>query len=212
MVLDSSVPSDQFKLVQRFAREFAQRFDVDSGDARIGVTTYGSSPRTQFYLNRYRNGRDVQSAIDRLRPTGGTPNTASALRSARSYQFTRSYGDRPLANNIMVLVTSKKSRDQRSTQDEAQRLRDSGITVYTIGIDLPETDELEAIASPPGVDNSFNVRSPTEWNQVPNQLVDRVVLCEYPFHDLIFPLLFFSKSKISRYPSYSFICDNLVRK
>lgn len=175
MVLDTTMPRDQFDQVQRFARDFAERFDVDSGDARIGVLSYGSSPRTQFNLNRYKTRSSIVYGINRIRSTGGTPDTAAALRTARTSMFTAPSGDRPLANNVLLLVTSKRSRDQQDTQDEARRLRDAGANVYVIGLDLPDTDEIESIASPPGPDNSFNLRSPADWNRAPNNLVDRIV-------------------------------------
>lgn len=177
-IVDASMPQGQFNRARQFATSFAKRFDVDSGNTRIGALTYSSSARPEFYLNQFTKQNVVLAGIDGFQRTGGQSNTAAGLRLARTNFFSQKNGDRPLANNIAVLLTSKPSLDKWDTLDEAQRLRNEGVQLYPVGLGQRDTTELESIASQPGPDNTFNIRSPNDMQQTPGKLLDRIRQCE----------------------------------
>lgn len=174
LVLDSSMSQPQFDQAINFANDFVSKFDVSSGDARIGLLTYSSSPRVRFHLNRYWTQNVIAENLKNLVRVPGDTNTALALRTARSSMFTRNNGDRPYANNILILITAKDSINKQLTLNEAERARNDGIHVYTVGLTLPDTEELEGIASPPAIDNSINIGAMSELAEVPGILLYKI--------------------------------------
>ena len=65
--------------------------------------------------------------------------------------FAKGNGERPNVPNIALVITDGRSNvDVQSTPTEAQLLKDSGVTVYTIGVtNEPSISELTMIASRP---------------------------------------------------------------
>ena len=92
-----------------------------------------------------------------LRYTGGTTNTAAAIRTIRSQMFNQ--GDRSDSPNIAIILTDGKSDDPTDTQNEALEARKAGIHIVAIGvgesINLPE---LKGIATDPDDESVFVVK------------------------------------------------------
>jgi hypothetical protein len=77
----------------------------------------------------------------------------------RTQIFTSQNGDRDDVPNIAIILTDGVSNvNSRETIPEAERVRSEGIHIYAIGIGLSDTREVDAIATPPKEDNSFNVQ------------------------------------------------------
>ena len=64
-----------------------------------------------FHLGDYNTTQGVLNAFN-LRFSGGTTNTASALRLLRDEMFTPERGDRPDNINVAILLTDGKSDDR----------------------------------------------------------------------------------------------------
>ena len=64
----------------------------------------------------------------------------------------------PLYTGIVV-TDGVSNVNSRRTIPEADLARGDGIHVYTIGIGLTDTREVDAIANEPASENSFNVQS-----------------------------------------------------
>lgn len=52
IMMDSSVPTNQFDKIKGFAKRFIQEVNVDNGEWRVGTMTFDSRPRTFYNLNR----------------------------------------------------------------------------------------------------------------------------------------------------------------
>ena len=73
-----------------------------------------------------------------------------ALEFAMDNMFNASNGDRPNANNILVVLTDGKSTDVNDTAEQAQLIHStSSVKVFAIGIKNYDFVELMAIASDP---------------------------------------------------------------
>ena len=89
---------------------------------------------------------------------GGETNTGAALRITRQLVFNEQNGDRPNAANIAVLVTDGNENRGFDAQTEAANLRNSGVTIFTVGITPPvDVEQLRGIATDPDETHVFTV-------------------------------------------------------
>ncbi len=91
--------------------------------------------------------------------TGGTTNTAAAIRAARNEMFIRSKGDRDNAVNVLIMITDGKSNNMDDTLSEAVATRKAGIHIVTIGVGSSVGEfELNSLASDPDSRNMYRIR------------------------------------------------------
>lgn len=81
-------------------------------------------------FDEHYNKAEVLSAIDGIKYPGGGTKTGAALNKAKSELFEKSA--RAGVPNIAIVITDGKSKD--SIRAPAQQLRDSGCTVFSVGI------------------------------------------------------------------------------
>ncbi|WAR30003.1 MATN1-like protein [Mya arenaria] len=104
-------------------------FILDSSGS-IGATNY--QKMLQFV-------RDVTSKFD-----------VGPDKDAYTTIFNQNNGDRPGIPNIAIVVTDGRSTNRPNTLAEAQKLRNSGVQVFAVGVGGGvDTSELNAIASDP---------------------------------------------------------------
>ncbi len=110
------------------------------------------------HLNQYNNTRQLLNALS-LRYTGGTTNTAEAIRLARTVMFTPEHGDDPDSPNVLIILTDGKSNVRAETMQEALRARKDGIHIVAVGVGPSvEEEELRSIATDPDANNVFFVQ------------------------------------------------------
>ena len=154
-ILDSSgsVGSANFQKMLTFVKSMAQGFDIGKTGTEVGVVTYSSKPTNQFHLNKYTDKNSLLGAIQNIHYISGGTNTADAIKYAREVSFQAANGARSNAAKIAIVITDGKSQSPVSTSAEAQRLRQQGVTVFSIGVGSgPNQQELNAMATDP--DNS----------------------------------------------------------
>lgn len=159
-VIDSStsVGENNFKKVLNFIKNFLSEAQIGPEFVQVGILLYSTDVSIQFHLNDYKEKGDVFAAIDRIKYSYGSTNTAGGIEAMRRNMFTHDNGDRPNAKNIAFVVTDGVSNiNAYKTMDEAKKARAEDIHIYAIGIGLDETTELRALASEPAAKNTFTV-------------------------------------------------------
>ena len=103
-------------------------------------------------LDQHYSISEIIAAIEGIKyPKGGT-NTGEALMKAKEALFDKSA--RAGVPNIACVITDGKSRDDIS--DPAQKLRDSGVSVFSVGIGKNyNLKELEDMATDPDSQHVF---------------------------------------------------------
>ncbi|NXJ66002.1 CO7A1 protein, partial [Rostratula benghalensis] len=140
-------------LVKDFISSTARSFEnvvMGKGGIRLAVALYGEKPRMSIELTDYVTIEEMLVAIQDLSFKGGSLKTGSALAfaaRAMAHQDTL----REDAAKVVVLITDGKSSD--SLEDEAQVLKDLGVTVFAVGIKGADKNELNRIASEPTVEH-----------------------------------------------------------
>ena len=102
----SSVGSEEFAKVRDFVKAFVQNFDIGPDSVNIGVTTFETTPQSEFWLNDYTNKTALLEAIDQIRYSGGFTFTAEALQFIQDNAFTKVYHEASVYDPFICLVRS----------------------------------------------------------------------------------------------------------
>lgn len=96
-VIDTSgsVGPDNFQKVKDFVYSVADGLAIDSGAYRVGVVSFSTFAKVEFYLNDYSTKAEVKSAIQNIPYVYGFSNTGAALQAVRMEMFIPPRGDRP---------------------------------------------------------------------------------------------------------------------
>ncbi|KAK3581063.1 hypothetical protein CHS0354_033849 [Potamilus streckersoni] len=151
-LLDSSdtVGKDNFQKQLGFVKDFTNNMDIGSNKSQISAVTFSSGVYNQFYLNQYATKADINTAVDGIQFKGGRTHTADAIKFATDTSFNPLHGGRTQVPHVAILITNGASGSRDVVKLEAQRARDNGVTLYTIGVGgSADMDELRDIASDP---------------------------------------------------------------
>ncbi len=147
-----SIGKVNFQKQLDFVRDVILGLNLEGG-ARVALETYANQPSVSFYLNDATDRAAVLNSLT-MHYSGGTTNTADAIRVMREDIFTVATGDRPDVGNVGVVLTDGRSNDENRTWHEAMRARDGGIHLIAVGIGgNVRTRELDGIASFPTESN-----------------------------------------------------------
>ncbi|XP_056376656.1 collagen alpha-6(VI) chain-like [Hyla sarda] len=170
-----SIGEDNFKSMQEFLYTMINGFDVSQENIRIGLIQYSDEPRTEFYLNSYDKKEDVLYYIQNLKYKGGGTKTGESLKFMLENHFTESAGGRAKDGipQIAVVITDGQSQD--NIKEPATRVKNSGITLYAVGIKDASLTELNEIASDPDDKHVYNVADFTALQGISQNMLQ--VLC-----------------------------------
>ena len=169
---------DNYELQLQFLTALVNAFTVGLDATRVGAILFSEQVRLQFALNTYDTASAISAALLAIPYLGQTTNTPEALLQTRTQCFNRANGDRPDVDNLAIVVTDGVPfPDSRRSPalDEAKALRDSGVTVISIGItDNIDVDFLREMSSPPQIEGR-NYFTATDFNallQIQNTVVE----------------------------------------
>jgi hypothetical protein len=142
-------------------------FEIEKNVTRIGLLTYASNVRREFYLNEYHTKRDVLSAINRVRQMRGyATHTNKALKFMREKMFSTVNGARENVARIGIVLTDGQSSNMLMTVWEASKAKRVNVNLFSIGIGSRiNTRELKMMASRPAKEHFFKV---TDFNALQN--------------------------------------------
>ncbi len=158
-IRDNNKPgqTDNWQLILNFVNSVIDRIEVGSRQSRVGLVKFSTDAIRMFRLDEYDNRLDLQRVVRRQQYIGGRTNTADGLRITRELCFGSANGDRPEAPNVAILVTDGVPTEptpdnyaRQRAEEEGNRLKNSGVKVYTIGV-TNAIDEalLKQLSSPP---------------------------------------------------------------
>ena len=169
-VLDSSgsIGKENFRYMLDFTRDTVKKLDVGVDKDRVAVMTYERTPRIQISLNTYTNKYDLDYAISTIRYSGGATYTYRALEMAQNGVFARESGERPDAQNVIVILSDGRSSDIKKTLEQAQMCWKNGTNVVVLGIRGDDRSRVEFIgmASEPTQATFFDIAKFTQLGSV----------------------------------------------
>lgn len=154
-VLDSSSASEaDFARMLQFCKDLVDGADFSFNNVRFGLVTYASRAIEQFSLGQITTKQDIFEAIDGVLQPRGRRNTADAIRAA-SDLLTERFSASSVEQVIFLVTSGISNVRTRRTIREADRAKAKGITIFGVGIGLPNADEINAIVSMPSRETAF---------------------------------------------------------
>lgn len=138
---------NNFNEVMVFIINLIDLFFTDRDDLRIGLAHYATDVTDVFYLNSYKNRKDIVDAIGRVEYKGGNKiNTGAAIRHVQDVHFSKEKGSRADEGTaqILMVITGGNSADDSKTA--ALGLKKKGVRIFAVGVGDTE-NELENLAS-----------------------------------------------------------------
>ncbi|EDL77340.1 rCG25821 [Rattus norvegicus] len=150
-LLDMAINGSQENLdhLKAFLGESVSALDIKENCMRVGLVAYSNETRVISSLSMGVNKTEVLQRIQDLSPHVGQAYTGAALRKTRKEVFSAQRGSRKNQGvpQIAVLVTHRASDD--NVTKAAVNLRREGVTVFTMGVEGANPEQLEKIASYP---------------------------------------------------------------
>ncbi|XP_069756092.1 von Willebrand factor A domain-containing protein 2 isoform X3 [Narcine bancroftii] len=140
-----SIGKGSFERSKHVAYKLCDALDINPGRVRVGAIQYSSMPKVEFYLNSYFTKEEVKEQLKRIVFRGGSTQTAMALKYALQKGFMDVRNES--VPRILIVLTDGKS--QRNVTRVAQQVKETGITVFAVGVKFPRWEELKLLASEP---------------------------------------------------------------
>ena len=175
-VLDRSGSVEStFELILEVTRKVIDGLNFAGGKTRVSVTTYDSTARVQFLLNKYNQKLSVLNAISYDLSRGKT-NTQGALRLVREDVFTSGNGDRVGVDNVLVLLSDGNSNVQTSqTLPQATAVKNANIRIISVGVGASvNAQELNSIASSPSNSNTFFTKTTADVDATADKILNLI--------------------------------------
>lgn len=138
-----------FNKMTAFISKLLGLFFTERDDLRIGLAHYATDVTDVFYLNTYKNRKDIADAISRVEYKGGNKiNTGAAIRHVQDVHFTKEKGSRADEGipQILMVLTGGNSADD--TKSAILGLNKKRVRVFAVGVGDTEK-ELQNLASEP---------------------------------------------------------------
>ncbi|XP_071180735.1 collagen alpha-5(VI) chain-like [Mytilus edulis] len=171
----TSIGITDFGKLKSFMKKVISNFEIGTDKIQIGLVTFSNSSKTEFPLKAYSSSDELDKAIDGVHYTQGLTFTHLALEEVLKHGFTAQAGARDDVPRIVVIVTDGWSRDPTNTLINAQKAKDAGIIMFSIGVgNYLDEDELKAMSSDPVEIHSFMVEDYSALESIQNSVASKV--------------------------------------
>ncbi|KAL9981494.1 hypothetical protein ACROYT_G010201 [Oculina patagonica] len=145
---------ENFRRTLSVVKKIASGFEVSTYGVHVGVIVFSTGPRVVSGLNKHHYDRSsVLEAIAGIRYPGGRRNIGVALDFARNKLYHES--DRHGLPKMLIIFTRGGSQDPIAAA--AQRLRDSGVTIFSVGVGNYDIQQLRVMATDPDSKHVYKV-------------------------------------------------------
>ncbi|XP_075684159.1 matrilin-2 [Rhinoderma darwinii] len=145
-----SLGEDNFELVKQFVNGIIDSLEISQKAARVGLIQYSTHVRTEFTMAQYSSAKDMKKAVSQIKYMGRGSMTGLALKLMYEKSFAEAQGARRRSLGVpRVTIVFTDGRAQDEVSDWASRAKQSGITIYAVGVGKAIDEELQEIASSP---------------------------------------------------------------
>lgn len=157
-----SVAQKGFDQIKTFTKSLIDGFQFGSRDTHVGIVTFSEVGKVQIGLTYTFDKTELFDKIDNLEYDGYRTNTNDALEVVRKDMFSLSGGTRQGVSKVLILLTDGKCTlcGNKGVETSAKKLKDEGVTIFTIGVtDSINKEELTQISSQPTDKHMFFVKT-----------------------------------------------------
>uniref|UniRef100_A0A8C6TYE4 Matrilin 2 n=1 Tax=Neogobius melanostomus TaxID=47308 RepID=A0A8C6TYE4_9GOBI len=178
IVIDGSksLGPSNFELVKQFVNTIVDAFDVSRTGTHIGLIQYSTKVRSEFSLNQFISARDVKQAVSQVQYMGRGSLTGSALRHMFETSFSPGEGARAGVQRVSIVFTDGRSQDDVS--EWATKAKESGVTIYALGVGKAVEQELKEMASEPKEKHLFYTEDFGKMGEITEKLKDTLRICK----------------------------------
>lgn len=175
LVLDTSRLADNhLDIYKSGLKRFISESAIEDFGHQVSLISYGDQVDIALNLTDGVTTTRCLQAVDGLLPAPGGRNTHLALAALRDTVFHPEGGDREGVMNVVILITSGPSYLPHLTLTEANLLKASGVTVFSLGVGPWVRDaEVQFLASKPASFYSQRIRSVSQLGEALSALATR---------------------------------------
>ncbi|KAL7394138.1 hypothetical protein ABVT39_021296 [Epinephelus coioides] len=161
-----------FELVKQFVNSIVDSLDISRTGTHVGLLQYSTKVRPEFTLGQYTTARSIKQAVSRIQYMGRGSLTGSALRHMFESSFSAKEGARPNIPRVSIVFTDGRSQDDVS--EWANKAKNSGITIYALGVGKAIEQELREIASEPDEKHLYYAEDFEKMGEITKKLKSRI--------------------------------------
>ncbi|XP_008290436.1 matrilin-2 isoform X2 [Stegastes partitus] len=161
-----------FELVKQFVNGIVDSLNISRMGTHVGLLQYSTKVRTEFTLSQYTTARNIKQAVSRMQYMGRGSMTGSALRHMFEFSFSAKEGARPNTPRVSIVFTDGRSQDDVS--EWATKAKNSGVTIYVLGIGKAIEQELREIASEPDEKHLYYAEDFEKMGEITKKLKSRI--------------------------------------
>lgn len=143
-----------WETAKTFVNQIVDQLNIGPSHTRVAVSLFGNVDKTRviFPLNRFNNKEQVKRAVSSVvyEPHQNT-HTATGINLVMREVFVSSRGDRPTAQNVLIVLTDGMTTEEgASAITAASNAKTTGVTVLVIGVGSDiKVSEIKAMSSNP---------------------------------------------------------------
>ncbi|XP_070822784.1 matrilin-2-like [Chaetodon trifascialis] len=161
-----------FELVKHFVNGIVDSLDISRTGTHVGLLQYSTKVRTEFTLGQYTTAQSIKQAVSRMQYMGRGSMTGSALRHMFEFSFSAKEGARPNIPRVSIVFTDGRSQDDVS--EWANKAKNSGVTIYALGVGKAIEQELREIASEPDEKHLYYAKDFEDMGEITKKLKSRI--------------------------------------
>ncbi|XP_063342555.1 matrilin-2 [Pelmatolapia mariae] len=167
-----SLGPNNFELVKQFVNSIVDSLDISKTGTHVGLLQYSTKVRTEFTLGQYSTAQHIKSAVNRMQYMGRGSMTGSALRHMFESSFSTKEGARFNIPRVSIVFTDGRSQDDVS--EWATKAKNSGITIYALGVGKAIEQELRETASEPDEKHLYYAEDFEKMAEITKKLKSRI--------------------------------------
>ncbi|XP_051812864.1 collagen alpha-6(VI) chain-like isoform X1 [Acanthochromis polyacanthus] len=142
-----SIDNVEFSSMQVFMNSVVNHTTVGKTQTRFGVIMYADTAQSMFTLDQYDSRGQVLKAIGDLVSPGGSTYTGDALEYSLQF-FDAKHGGRKdqKVPQVLMVITDGDATDPSKLQPSSDALRNNGVTVFSIGVQDANEEQLLTMA------------------------------------------------------------------
>ncbi|KAF3691542.1 Matrilin-4 Precursor [Channa argus] len=161
-----------FELVKQFVNGIVDSLDISKAGTHVGLLQYSTKVQTEFTLGQYTTAQDIKQAVTEMQYMGRGSMTGSALRHMFESSFSAKEGGRPSTPHVSIVFTDGRSQDDVS--EWATKAKNSGVTMYALGVGKAIEQELKEIASDPVEKHFYYAEDFEKMGEMTKKLKSRI--------------------------------------
>ena len=146
-----SIGIEDFLQQLEFVKNNVKNYNISPSCTRVGIVTNNQGAYNKFYLDGYTTQQQLLSAISNIVYTPvTTTSNAGVINFVTNTAFSTQHGARYGVSHNGILVTGSSSSSPALTVSAANRARQNGVTLYTVGVGQGiNHSELSGVADDP---------------------------------------------------------------